>query len=136
MCHKRKNLPSLCIALSTNLLILLDLLHWIHSVNLVKFYFTQLWSNFYAVELSFKVNLHVGFSFSVIVFCQTFYFVINFLTMKWISLNSCSVMQGGREFQKETATTLIHRESLRDLAWSFFQGWNFYDINGWFINLF
>ena len=91
MCHKRKNLPSLCIALSTNMLILLDLLHWIHSVNLVKFYFTQLWSNFYAVELSFNVNLHVGFSFFVIVLCQTFYFVINFLTMKWISLNSCSV---------------------------------------------
>ena len=45
-------------------------------------------------------------------------------------------MRGGREFQKETATTLIHREPLRDLAWSFFQGWNFYDINGWSINLF
>ena len=114
MYHKRKNLPSLCIALSTNMLILLDLLHWIHSVNLVKFYFTQLWSNFYAVELCFNVNLHVGFSFFVIVFCQTFYFVINFLTMKWISLNSYSVMQGGREFQKGNCN---NTHSLRVPSW-------------------
>ena len=45
------------------MLILLDLLHWIgrwpitHSVNLVKFHFKKLWSNFYTVELSFKVKL-------------------------------------------------------------------------------
>ena len=78
MCHKRKNLPSLCIALSTNMLILLNLLHWIHSVNLVKFHFKQIWSNSYAVELFFKANLFVGFSLffycflSNILFCYKF----------------------------------------------------------------
>ena len=73
------------------------------------------------------------FYLSCTVFSSKFLFCYKFPDYE---MNSCSVMRGGIEFQKETATTLIHREPLRDLAWSFFQGWNFYDINGWSINLF
>ena len=46
------------------------------------------------------------------------------------------MMQGGREFQKETATTLIHRESLRDyVCYCFLSNFLFcYKLSGYEID--